>query len=580
MGASDTGKSYVVECLQFILGASEPPKKIEESKGYDRIEVIFEDADGSVFILERKLEKKADFILMEKKPDDSVKRTIIKSTQTKGPKSLSGFFLSKFDLGEKLLIKGVESLNTQALTMRTLEKIILVDEARIVSKSSPLGTGNYQDRTLETAFLKTLLTGEDDSEAKELKVEYQAKTSLKTKIKNLEELIDKLYPENTTDGTEENIQKDLEELELQLTEADQALGSTLSLNKSLIADRDTAVQNISEARWEQQEHKTLIERFRLLEEKYVSDRERLLAIGEAAQVIDQYVSVVCPTCGQDFDETVAEKDTQLISASADAEVSKINSELSGLSEAIVDLEKRIAEIEAIITENQKELLRLNGLIGGDIKARISFGNRLRGKMDKKRSDLMRYQMVVAQRTRAMAELGQLQKDHDSKRDKYVFPDFSKEIYKLTSSIKAVLKRWEYPGYQDLKFDLETRDIVLGEKPRKHFGKGYRAIGCSAYVIGLMTALCEYGRHPGFIVLDSPLTTYKKADKKIAKETPEEQITADLIYAFYSDLCESYSNRQIIVFDNQEPDKCLIEKMNYTHFSKNKSVGRYGFLPVL
>lgn len=99
------------------------------------------------------------------------------------------------------------------------------------------------------------------------------------------------------------------------------------------------------------------------------------------------------------------------------------------------------------------------------------------------------------------------------------------------------------------------------------------------VIGLMAKLCEAGRHPGFIVLDSPLTTYKKADKKIEEETLEEQISADLIYAFYNDLCESYADRQIIIFDNQEPDECLIGKMNYTHFSKNKSVGRYGFLPV-
>ena len=32
-GASDTGKSYIFQCVQFILGAEKAPKSIDEAKG-------------------------------------------------------------------------------------------------------------------------------------------------------------------------------------------------------------------------------------------------------------------------------------------------------------------------------------------------------------------------------------------------------------------------------------------------------------------------------------------------------------------------------------------------------------------
>ena len=34
-GASETGKSYIFSCIDFMLGCSEPPKAIKESRGYE-----------------------------------------------------------------------------------------------------------------------------------------------------------------------------------------------------------------------------------------------------------------------------------------------------------------------------------------------------------------------------------------------------------------------------------------------------------------------------------------------------------------------------------------------------------------
>jgi chromosome segregation ATPase len=213
-GASDTGKSYVVECIQFILGASDVPKSIDESAGYDYLEVTFQEDDGSQFRLQRKLAPKADTLLMQDGSDEVI---VLKGKHRKGFDNLSNWFLARLKLNDKLLLKSKENLTTQALTLRTLENIFVIDEARIVAKYSPLGKGQLIDRTLEMSFLKTLLTGEDDSDAKELKVNKESKAAIAKKMVSLEELIEKLYP--VQDGGEQEIGKideEIEQLEEQL----------------------------------------------------------------------------------------------------------------------------------------------------------------------------------------------------------------------------------------------------------------------------------------------------------------------------------------------------------------------------
>ncbi|MDQ7864054.1 hypothetical protein RCO48_32115 [Peribacillus frigoritolerans] len=66
-------------------------------------------------------------------------------------------------------------------------------------------------------------------------------------------------------------------------------------------------------------------------------------------------------------------------------------------------------------------------------------------------------------------------------------------------------------------NFEKGIFYIDSKPTKDYGKGYRAIIYSAFVISLM----EYCRdkkmpHPGFVVLDSPLTTYKGKKKKFKR----------------------------------------------------------------
>ena len=36
-GVSDTGKSYILKCIDFLFGASKKPKDIDEANGYEQV---------------------------------------------------------------------------------------------------------------------------------------------------------------------------------------------------------------------------------------------------------------------------------------------------------------------------------------------------------------------------------------------------------------------------------------------------------------------------------------------------------------------------------------------------------------
>ena len=87
--------------------------------------------------------------------------TKILKPRHQGKENLSRYFLEKIGIGNQVLVSGTQSLNHSSLTLRILEKLFLVDEARIITDDSPLGRGQNTERTLETSLLKTLLTGHD-----------------------------------------------------------------------------------------------------------------------------------------------------------------------------------------------------------------------------------------------------------------------------------------------------------------------------------------------------------------------------------------------------------------------------------
>ncbi len=578
-GASNTGKSYICQCIQFILGAEKPPKSIEESKGYTSLEVTFEQNDGALFVLKRELAINADITFIESEI------TKILKPNHKGKDNLSAVFLEKAGVGNKVLVTGVESLNHATLTLRIFEKLFLVDENKIITDDSPLGTGQNTEKTLEKSLLKTLLTGNDDSVVLGLKKDKESKQSLDTKIANLEDFLRKYFPEKQSDVDENKIQKllsDIELIEASIERAESKLDSLLRVGNEGIEKRNKLASKSEALSRKLDEDNTVLERFHLLLSKYSSDRERLEANSEAVKYVDSHYVANCPTCGSELDDA-SDISLDLVITSNTSEIKKIDAKVEGLHSTINDIENHkncIANELALITVELEELeSRYDPNISKAIQELRSL---IRALINNKEGLNVEYSAEI-KRGEILQEIGTLQNKHDDITDKYEIPDFTSEVQGLMKEISDILVRWDFPNGHVITYDDDNRDIFIGGKPRGHLGKGYRAICLSAFAIGMMSYLSKAGRHPGFLVLDSPLTSYKQRDEvqvPFGEEDEQSFIENNLIYAFYRDLCDFYNDKQIIVLDNQEPSEDLIDNMKYIHFSGNEDVGRYGFfLPV-
>ena len=149
---------------------------------------------------------------------------------------------------------------------------------------------------------------------------------------------------------------------------------------------------------------------------------------------------------------------------------------------------------------------------------------------------------------------------------------------LCKEVSVLLKRCNFIGEEaKVEFNNTTHDLEIDNKSKSSFGKGARAIINSAFLLGIMNYclnrdLC----HPGIVILDSPLTTYKEKDKK--KGDNDESVGQGTKKKFYKMLADEKTSRQIIIFDNEEPSKEVKEKINYLHFSGEASIGRKGFIP--
>jgi hypothetical protein len=153
---------------------------------------------------------------------------------------------------------------------------------------------------------------------------------------------------------------------------------------------------------------------------------------------------------------------------------------------------------------------------------------------------------------------------------------SQSVEAFTLNVQGLLEAWKYPDLTRVTFSDEKVDLIISGKERSSEGKGFRAIAYAAFMIGLLD-YCADSRtelpHPGIVVLDSPLVTYKRRDT-----TPGEEISEDVTAAFYEALAKLPAGKQVIVLENNDPPAAIHGQINYTHFSRS-ATGRYGFFPV-
>lgn len=583
-GPSNTGKSSVLDGIDFMLGKERPLKELPEHEGYDQVILGVEFSKSECFTFIRSIEG-GDYECFEglhkNKPQDIESIILRPKSETQKIKNISSFILEKMNLSNKKLKRNAQNGLT-SLTLRNSIDLVIVNEANIQKESSPYISAQYTKKTEHKSRLKFILTGVDDSSLLPAEVERKA-LSRAAKIEVLKELIEEQSSSLDDISTLEN---SLAELRAQ----DERLSNTILRERSILDANEekynSLVNNRAILREELElkgeridEIKEMLSRFKLLQNQYASDISRLESISETGILLGALPSEKCPTCGRRVseDETHQECDTEIkkIVVAAASEIFKIkglsnelqltvnnlNSELELITKQLPDINNRISFVA-------KELAVVNPEL---VEQRTNYSELFNFKSRTNESINQIEQLIILTKKKERLENSVPKKESKSESER-TLP--TNALFKLSKEVQNFLQEWGLPNSNDVHFDKDTSDFVINGKHRVSNGKGYRAITHAAATLGLMKYTEENSLdHLGFSILDSPLLAYEEPENE-----DDDLSNTDINIKFFDSL-SAWKAKQIIVFENKKsiPGKYSSGKQ-IIQFTKQNSE-RYGFFPI-
>ncbi|MDQ2811036.1 MAG: hypothetical protein M3Z75_03930 [Actinomycetota bacterium] len=580
-GPSDTGKSFIVRAIDYMLGGSTTPSDIPERVGYSTALLGLRLPSGKTLTLARSVNG-GDFGVYEGDvrtlPAAPAPRTL-KAKHTAGREdSLSAYLLTMIGLNDKKVKRNVYN-ETNSLSFRGLAHLCVVDETSMQAERQPVLTAITTSKTSDIATLKLMLEGQDDSSLAAAPKPKERKQAATAREGVFDRLIGDL--EQQLEGVAEAAE--LRSQTVRLGESIATYTASIGRISAERADLSTRIADTEREAAGLRERladiSALEARFELLGQQYASDLARLDMISEAGNLLGYFNPGRCVFCGADvehqhYNEDCAD-DTTSFRDSVLAEQDKTSALYADLAATLGDLAAERAALSGRLQNIAVAIARARQQLGGYDEALAPDQGTLKELLDTRsaveknlglyaqidRFQEVRQQIVEesAQETAAAADGMQLR----------TVTDFS-------DAIAARLDAWGVPFAARTRYDKNDQDIVSGDQLRSAHGKGVRAILHAAFTLGL--AQYCYDRelpHPGFVVLDSPLVTYRPPDQG---GDADGTMPPSVIEQFYSDIQHGV-NGQVIVLENTEPPDGLTPECVDIVFTKNGSLGRYGFFPL-
>lgn len=576
-GASDTGKSFLAESIDFMLGGSEL-RDIPERTPFGEVQFDIDVASGEKWRFYRASSGgnfKAQNLL-----DEDAEIGILRKDHGHGKTdNMSGFLLDKIGLLGKRILRSKKNGTTQSLSFRNLARLAIVQEGEIQQTGSPFWGGQYTLKTAELATIKLLLTGVDDSDVVETT---RVGTDSAKQIELIDELLAEIRQEIADVGEEEaDLKEQIDRLDGTIEQRRETLNSIQAQLDSLLAQRRELVDVRTAIQDRLDEIADLLSRFDLLLEHYAVDIERLTAIQESGAMFAHVESVPCPLCGASPEaqqhDAACDGDVETIVQAASAEIEKIARLKGELQSTVADLKSEAVSQEQELSHKNEEYENVNTQIQETVAPRVSEERASFSELIEKRAEVQKGLELYARVAKLEERRTTLEEDEGKEGSSgaivsglpdSVAHDFSLRVSKL-------LKAWDFPGDCLVHFDKETTDFVIDGKSRGSRGKGLRAITHAAVTIALLEYCLENDLpHPGFVVLDSPLLAYFKPegdeDRKLQGTKLKE--------SFYSYLIDHHrTDSQIVVIENQHPPDSALAGLRMTVFTGNPNEGREGFL---
>lgn len=582
VGPSNTGKTYVYQCIEYLLGREKIPKPIPESEAYDKAFLEIETINGDLCTLSRGLSG-GEVYLFDCSYSEITDKTdhetlLVGSKETKKYRPLSKYLLTLCGLENRRVRKNARG-QTDNVTFTFLRRLCAIDEVKILKESSPILGGQRQDETKEKNIFRLLLTGRDDSNI----IETPKPMVVARKTGRLE-LLESLIKEHENELGELGV--DTSDIGERLGKLNDSINNTnkeLNQYYSVSEDIESTLSSYWES-WRINESRLitvdeLLVRFELLSKHYDSDIERLDAITETSELFSDYSIGKCPVCGSQLDgkehELCNKESVESVKAATSAEADKIKILKADLEDTVKGLveEKKILkyEIETARKKHQELDKKRGELHTEKIKNLVNTVEKLRSTKYK------------VERARDIERKLIMHREERDSIENEIEPAISEAPYEslttamttgMCNEIAILLRKWKYPNMGNITFSESTSDIVINGQDRNLSGKGYRALSYTGFIIGLMNFCAKNNKpHAGFVLIDSPLVTLRSKNVNA-----NEVISDEVKDSFYKSIAYNQNSGQIIILENDPPPQEITSRINYEVFTQDKNNGRYGFIP--
>ncbi|TCD16381.1 hypothetical protein [Oricola cellulosilytica] len=586
-GASNTGKSFMVKVLDFMLGSSRPLPEISERDGYDRAWLALTLPSQGDVTLMRSLaggafELHSGHVSAVERGKNV--RTLSARHDRSNDDNLSQLLLNELGFGSKSIAVDANG-KQRSLSFRDIVRFCLVDETIIQSETSPVEAGQYTTVTAERSVFKLMLTGVDDSAVVPMVNKTVFRTQTNAKLEILDEMIANIDENLTADYPDANgLADQYEKLTGTFTAAqEEAQLSQDHIRAQLDRKRDAA-SKLAGIQQRLTEVAMNLVRFAQLDEVYSSDVQRLETVEEAGFLLLLGSDKDCPLCGaapdaQSHDHGLT--DIEEIRAASAVEIEKIVRHRASLMETVnaltleretlrsdlatqsTELDKADEEIRRLSPEAREKQQLLAELTS--VRDHVKHG-----------LDLLSQKQALVDRRAEMANVKPA-----SNSDKPRLGVSSTVAHDFAQTVSDVLREWQFPGKRHVTFDEVTYDLRIDGKHRRDNGKGVRAVTHAAFKVALLIFCRERGLpHPGFLVLDTPLLTYR--DPIRSKEGPlaadEQELRNTSLRDFFFEHLASLSFAEFIIVENIDPP-LGIEELGHTQvFTSDPNSGRFGLFP--
>lgn len=573
VGPSNTGKSLIMDCIDYAFGftpkSDKPSKIVDNRNGYEKISMHLRTNAGSV-VLERKI---GDTKISVSGTDSTIEHDSY-SVSNSAKKSINTVFLQLLGIDKPHKILSSESGATQALTWRSMLHLFFIRQADIARETSALKAPGGYGKTASPAVLLYLLTGQDADnleKPEDPEISKAKRKALTEYIRDKAERFSKRREElegTLSDIGSANVYEAVNQIHEEINAIQKELNEAATESQKLMS-------RIYEQNGKLSECNTVIHNFTVLRQQYQSDIRRLGFIVDGT-ISQSTITTkkLCPFCDS---EITASPRQQYIEASS-AELAKIKGHLSELEEAKAAIDRQQQVIQSTIENLEREKEQVDSLISDQLNPQLAvFKEQLENNLL-----LMRItgelESVRQSETQYRSELFEKETEETPDNPKYNimgYYDFEL-VHGFEEKLIEVLSASKIGGATTARLNMTNFDIEIGGlKKAVSMGGGFCGLLNTITAFAMGSYLIEReSKSPGFFAADSPLTQLSEAEHIEQRDT--------IKHNFIQYLIDHALERQVIIIEQKKrvpfiPQENEEKGIHVVEFSRNRNVGRYGFL---